>query len=221
MLNIQLSWLENTHTYIRDTPHPLSKCRCLIFFLISEISPRDNSRSPFLTFFLFCKFWLLWVFLVEHRLSCPEACGALGPGPGINHHPLHWKGFLTTGPPGKSLGAHFFLDPINDLNLLTFCCGQVSLLLETHSWKLPKWVNLESFSKAPATEGLAGWPVGLWKHFHFSLWIRWGIWQAMWSKSPSLMCLSLRIFKTVLFWRHSWPSYPPSRKCGLASKWPV
>ena len=38
--------------------------------------------------------------------------------------------YLTTRPPGKSLGAHFFLDPINDLNLLTFCCGQVSLLLK-------------------------------------------------------------------------------------------
>ena len=39
-----------------------------------------------------------------HGLSCPKACGILIPGPGIEPvSPALVGGFLTTGPPGKSL----------------------------------------------------------------------------------------------------------------------
>ena len=44
------------------------------------------------------------------RLSCPMACGILVPGPGIKPLTLALAGgFLTTGPPGKSLYQIFFL----------------------------------------------------------------------------------------------------------------
>ena len=40
--------------------------------------------------------------VVEHRLSCPEACGILVPRPGIEPvSPALAGKFLTTGPPGK------------------------------------------------------------------------------------------------------------------------
>ena len=39
-----------------------------------------------------------------HGLSCPMACGILVPGPGMElASPALQGGFLTTGPPGKSL----------------------------------------------------------------------------------------------------------------------
>lgn len=48
-------------------------------------------------------------------------------------------------------------------------------------------------------EGLAGWPMGLLKHFPISLWTKMRhLAASAWSKSLSLMCLSLRIFKTVI-----------------------
>lgn len=41
-------------------------------------------------------------------LNCPAACGILVPGPGIKpEDPALEDGFLTTGPPGKSLEAFF------------------------------------------------------------------------------------------------------------------
>ena len=42
--------------------------------------------------------------VVVHGLSCPVACGILVPRPGIEPTSLALEGgFLTTGPPGKSL----------------------------------------------------------------------------------------------------------------------
>ena len=43
-----------------------------------------------------------------HRLSCPTACGILVPRPGIEpESPALEGGFLTTGPPKKSLQGPF------------------------------------------------------------------------------------------------------------------
>ena len=61
--------------------------------------------------------WLHWVFVahglslvVVHRLSCPMACGTLVPQPGMEPVSSALEGgFLTTGPPGKSLYNTFRL----------------------------------------------------------------------------------------------------------------
>ena len=46
--------------------------------------------------------------VVAHGLSCPVACGILVPRPGIEPvSPALQDGFLTTGPPGKSLNYQF------------------------------------------------------------------------------------------------------------------
>ena len=51
--------------------------------------------------------------LVEsHGLSCPTACGILAPQPGIKPmSPALEGGFLTSGPPGKSLLIAFLKPP--------------------------------------------------------------------------------------------------------------
>ena len=55
----------------------------------------------------FAYFFLHWVFVADCRLSCPEAC-ELVPQPGIKPMcPALEGGFLTTGPPGKSLYCLF------------------------------------------------------------------------------------------------------------------
>ena len=51
-------------------------------------------------------FWLLWVFITVHGLSCPIAYGILVPQPGID--PTLEGIFLTTGPPEKSLSGVIF-----------------------------------------------------------------------------------------------------------------
>ena len=54
--------------------------------------------------------------VVASRLSCSEACGILVPRPGIEPSYPAWQGgFLTAGPPGKSLSLLFF-------NLFSFQC---------------------------------------------------------------------------------------------------
>ena len=46
--------------------------------------------------------------VARHGLSCPVACGILVPRPGIEPaFPALEDGFLTTGPPGKSLDCSF------------------------------------------------------------------------------------------------------------------
>ena len=57
---------------------------------------------------LHCSAWASLV--VAHRHSCLEACGILVPQLGIKPtSPELEGGFLTTGPPGKSLSQFFFL----------------------------------------------------------------------------------------------------------------
>ena len=47
---------------------------------------------------------LKFIILIFISCLCHTARGTLGPWPGLNPHPLHWKcGVLITGPPGKSL----------------------------------------------------------------------------------------------------------------------
>ena len=48
--------------------------------------------------------------VVAHGLSCPETCGIFIPRPGIKSVSPSLAGrFLTTGPPGESLGFTFFI----------------------------------------------------------------------------------------------------------------
>ena len=59
--------------------------------------------TPFRYFYFFIFIWLLWISVLSHMLSCPEACGNLGPPKGIKFmSPALQSGFLTTGPPGKA-----------------------------------------------------------------------------------------------------------------------
>ena len=52
-----------------------------------------------------------------HRLSCPKACGILVPRPGIKPaSPALAGGFLTTGPPGKSLSMFINSAPFHSQN---------------------------------------------------------------------------------------------------------
>ena len=63
----------------------------------------------------------LWcvAFLVVRRLNCFTACGVLVPRPGIKPvSPALQGGFLTPGPPGKSLEREFkitMIDILRDL----------------------------------------------------------------------------------------------------------
>ena len=79
-------------------------------------TPNTHSESLFqIYFFFFFLVWLSWVFsydtwwcagsgAVVCGLSCCKASGILVPQPGIKHvSPGLQGGFLTTGPPGKSL----------------------------------------------------------------------------------------------------------------------
>ena len=62
--------------------------------------------------------------VVACRLSCPESCGILVPWPGINPlSPAFEHGFLTTGPPGKSLDKLL----IEDRSLLRPAAGNREL----------------------------------------------------------------------------------------------
>ena len=53
--------------------------------------------------------WHTCSVVVAGGFSCPQACGILVPQPGIEPvSPALQGGYLTTGPPGKSLKANFF-----------------------------------------------------------------------------------------------------------------
>ena len=83
-----------------------------MFSFVTHISLLvDGLLKSFAYFFLifnFFFFWLHWVFVAHCRLSCPEACEILVPQPGIEPmSPTLEGGFLTTGPPGKSLSCLF------------------------------------------------------------------------------------------------------------------
>ena len=53
--------VENADTYVRDTPS--SPLQMQVFdFLISEISPRDNSWSPFLIFFFIFLYFIFYLY---------------------------------------------------------------------------------------------------------------------------------------------------------------
>ena len=55
-------------------------------------------------FFFFKFIWLPWVLVVAHKLSCSATHGILFPRPGMEPvSPALQGGFLTTGPPGRSL----------------------------------------------------------------------------------------------------------------------
>ena len=60
----------------------------IILFLLSFFSISLVSKHLFL---LKKIFWLHWVFVAAHRLSCPVACGILSPQPRIEPTPLCWK----------------------------------------------------------------------------------------------------------------------------------
>ena len=64
-----------------------------------------------------CGFFLSLV--VARGLSCPVTCGILVPPPGIEpSSPALEGGFFTTGPPGKSLNSHFFVEVLWGRGLL-------------------------------------------------------------------------------------------------------
>ena len=80
-----------------------------------KIHRKKHKVKFIVTLSLVKNFWLYWIsvaehgllivmaFLVaEHRLRCPVACGIF-PEQGLNLCSLHWQGFLTIGPAGKSL----------------------------------------------------------------------------------------------------------------------
>ena len=53
--------------------------------------------------------WVCWVFLVVHEISISAACGILVSQPGIEPvSPALQGGFLTIGPPGKSLWDYLY-----------------------------------------------------------------------------------------------------------------
>ena len=63
--------------------------------------------------FKFYLFRLPWAFIVTYGLRCPSALGLLVPQPGLELTSPALQGrFLTTGPPGRSLGGTFYLSEI-------------------------------------------------------------------------------------------------------------
>ena len=63
--------------------------------------------------FKFYLFRLPWAFIVTYGLRCPSALGILVPQPGLELTSPALQGrFLTTGPPGRSLGGTFYLSEI-------------------------------------------------------------------------------------------------------------
>ena len=61
-------------------------------------------------YFILLYFWLHWVFFVAHGLSRPMPCGILVPQPETEPtSPALEGGFLTIGPPGRSLNKKSFL----------------------------------------------------------------------------------------------------------------
>ena len=61
-------------------------------------------------YFILLYFWLHWDFFVAHGLSRPTPCGILVPQPETEPtSPALEGGFLTIGPPGRSLNKKSFL----------------------------------------------------------------------------------------------------------------
>ena len=61
--------------------------------------------------------------IVEHRLSCPVACGILVPWPGIKTaSPALEDIFLTNGPPGKSQNDRFYLHCLSLIHSISITC---------------------------------------------------------------------------------------------------
>ena len=96
------------------------------FYIVSFFKISFN--SPLFKFYLFFILAALglrygtWASLVVALgLSCPSACGILVPQPGIEPaSPALEGGFLTTGPPGKSVSSVFYSK--------MFCCPQLGNL---------------------------------------------------------------------------------------------
>ena len=83
-----------------------------VFSFVTHISLLVDGLFKSFAYFYFYLFiylfWLHWVFVVDCRLSCPEACEIVVPQPGTEPmSPALEGGFLTTGPPGKSLFCLF------------------------------------------------------------------------------------------------------------------
>ena len=68
-------------------------CLCLVldYFISSFFLLSLFGIKTFIFILLKKFFWLHWVFVAAHRLSCPVACGILSPQPRIEPTHLRWK----------------------------------------------------------------------------------------------------------------------------------